>query len=122
MIFGEDMGTTGSDGTGDLYMVVGTSEVHAGTIDAFRAELEVAVERYRALRERTEGSVRGPLVVDVGWVTYFDTAGVDLLVEVHDDLQREGGALRPVNAAAAVRRVLEDTQRWGVVHGTDPIR
>ena len=27
------MGTTGSDGTGDLDMVVGTSEVHAGTID-----------------------------------------------------------------------------------------
>ena len=116
------MGPTGKDGTGDLYMVVGTSEVHAGTIDAFRDELDAAVARYRALRERTKGSVKGPLVVDVGWVTYFDTAGVELLVGVHDDLQREGGALRPVNAAGAVRRVLEDTHRWGVVHGTDPIR
>ena len=58
-------------------------------------------------------------MVDVGWVTYLDTAGVDLLVEVHDDLQREATP-RPVNAAAAVRRVLEDTQRWGVVTAPTP--
>jgi anti-anti-sigma regulatory factor len=115
------MGTTGSGGAGDMYLVVGTSEVHAGTIDEFRDELDAAVERYRDLRARNQRSVKGPLVVDLGWVTYFDNAGVDLLVEVHDALQREGGALRPVNAAGAVRRVLEDTHRWGAVHGSDPI-
>ncbi|HEY5887960.1 MAG TPA: STAS domain-containing protein [Acidimicrobiales bacterium] len=116
------MGTTGSGAAGDLYMVVGTSEVHAGTIGEFRDELDAAVERYRALRAGHQRSVKGPLVVDLGWVTYFDSAGVDLLVETHDALVREGGALRPVNAAGAVRRVLEDTHRWGAVHGSDPIR
>ena len=115
------MGTTGSGDAGDLYLAVGTSEVHAGTIDEFR-DGSTRPWSGSGPATRNQRSVKGPLVVDLGWVTYFDNAGVDLLVEVHDALQREGAALRPVNAAGAVRAGTEETQRWGAVHGSDPIR
>jgi anti-anti-sigma regulatory factor len=110
------MSTATTGDQGPAYYVVGTSEIHERSVFAFREEVDAAVDRY--LAEDDLGSL-GPLVFDLGWVTFLDAVGVQVLVEATDRAQATGGAVRFRNAAGAIRLVLEGAGRWDV-HGPKP--
>lgn len=114
------MSTATSGDVGPGYYVVGTSEVHERSVSAFRDEVDAAVDRYLAEAGKSrKGSIR-PLVFDLGWVTFLDGVGVQVLIEATDRVEAAGGALRFRNAAGAIRLALEGAGRWAEVHGPKP--
>jgi anti-anti-sigma factor len=50
--------------------------------------------------------VDGEVVIDLAWLTFIDSTGIQALVSTHRRLERTGGTLTMCGASAHVRQVL----------------
>src|ERR671917_441634 len=70
-------------------------------------ELDAAVVKQRLLQ--TLNSTLGRFVVDMSAIPYVDSKGLEILVDVTEEMGRSGQALRMCGANKTVREVLELT-------------
>lgn len=70
----------------------------AGEIDAHTAP---------SVAEAIMASNRSELSIDMSAVEFVDSSGLRVLIEAHQQLVANGGALHLVDASAVVRRLLE---------------
>lgn len=88
---------TDPEGPDDALVVAIAGELDPNTADAIRDQVR-----------QLAGDQRAPeLVLDLSKVTFMDSAGVRVIVELHHDRQRAGGRLILVNIADSPRRVLD---------------
>ncbi|MEV0381496.1 STAS domain-containing protein [Nonomuraea sp. NPDC050643] len=81
----------------------------AGELDATNADhLESSVGR-----SRLPG---GPLVLDLGGLTFMDSSGLHALLRVHADVRREGGALHLAAVQDLPARILQITGVWDAMN------
>ena len=70
-------------------------------------ELDAGVVKQRLLQ--TLNATRGRFVVDMSAIPYVDSKGLEVLVDVTEEMGRSGQALRMCGANKTVREVLELT-------------
>jgi anti-sigma B factor antagonist len=88
------------------------TEVDRHTVEAFRAELEVAVA---AFPRRDPSSGPAALLVDLRGLRFLDSSGVRALLDAERDVQAFSGHLEVLVSPGPVKRVLEVTgvlERW----------
>jgi anti-anti-sigma factor len=80
---------------GDAVVVSPEGEVDLATVEPLRAELQAA------MREATT------VVLDLRGVSFLDSTGLRLIVEVQREAEREGVALAVVRGREAMQRLLD---------------
>lgn len=79
----------------------------SSTPDGWTLEGEIDAHTAPALAEAMADLPAGDVTVDVAGITFMDSSGLRVLVEVSSRVRHAGGALILRHPAAAVRRVVE---------------
>jgi anti-sigma B factor antagonist len=92
-------------GTGPVVRVTATGEVDSTSAPVLRQHLETLLD----------GDVR-ELTVDLGQVTFLDSAGLCVLAATHRRAVRQDVAMRVLASSRAVIRPLQITGLWDLLH------
>jgi anti-sigma B factor antagonist len=92
-------------GTGPVVRVIATGEVDSTSAPVLRQQLETLLD----------GDVR-ELTVDLGQVTFLDSAGLCVLAAAHRRAVREDVTMRVLASSRAVIRPLQITGLWELLH------
>jgi anti-sigma B factor antagonist len=92
-------------GTGPIVRVTATGEVDSTSAPVLRQHLETLLD----------GDVR-ELTVDLGQVTFLDSAGLCVLAATHRRAVRQDVAMRVLASSRAVIRPLQITGLWDLLH------
>ena len=81
-------------------------------------------EESNALRERVRGMLgaqKTKIILDMGNVTYIDSAGLGTLVATYHSARQQGATMKLVNLGQKFKEVLQDTKLLTVfeVHDTE---
>jgi anti-anti-sigma factor len=82
-----------------------SGELDLASVDRFREEMAAAVEVARG----------GTLLVDLRPLTFMDSTGIRLLLELRAESERDGFELSVINGTRTVRRVLQVSGVDGVL-------
>ena len=92
-------------GTGPVVRVIATGEVDSTSAPVLRQHLETLLD----------GDVR-ELTVDLGQVTFLDSAGLCVLAAAHRRAVRKDVTMRVLASSRAVIRPLQITGLWELLH------
>ncbi|SFE55502.1 STAS domain-containing protein [Blastococcus tunisiensis] len=92
-------------GSGPVVRVTASGEVDSTSAPVLR----------RALEAQLDGEVR-ELTVDLGQVTFLDSAGLCVLAAAHRRAVRQDVAMRVLASSRAVIRPLQITGLWDLLH------
>ena len=70
-------------------------------------------EEFKGLVIEAEGSTPGRIILDAASVAFVDSRGLEVMLDVTEEMQRDGGVLRVAESNETVREVLELT---GIAH------
>jgi anti-sigma B factor antagonist len=88
------------------------TEQQQGAVIVLKPEgplIEAAVEEFKQRLLRTMAGTMGRFIVDMSAVAYVDSAGLEALIDVSEELGKSGQTLRLCAANKTVREVLELT-------------
>lgn len=99
--------------TAPVARVTATGEVDSSSAGVLREQLDAALDagRHAGVRE---------LVIDLGPVTFLDSAGLCVLAGAHRQAAERGVSLRVLASSRAVVRPLQITGLWALLRAEQP--